>query len=70
MTDTAQELQQEPATRSRQFRTIVITVAVLAVLLGGLFVWRMVRTQPAGGWAQPATPVVATVLTARSAVIA
>lgn len=40
-------------------RTIIITVAVLAVLLGGLFLWRGLRAGPAQQWQQQAVPVAA-----------
>ncbi len=46
-------------TTAPQMRTIIITIAVLAILLGGLFLWRSLRTGPAQEWQQQAVPVAA-----------
>lgn len=51
--------------RGRQWRAILITVAVLALVLGGLFLWRSVRAGPAQGRQQQAVPVAAMRLTPR-----
>ncbi|HWJ70527.1 MAG TPA: efflux RND transporter periplasmic adaptor subunit [Sphingobium sp.] len=42
-----------------QRRTIILTLAVLAILLGGLFLWRYVRAGSAQPWPQQAVPVAA-----------
>lgn len=46
-----------------QLRTIIITVVILALLFGGIFLWRTLRLGQQPGWDQPATPVAATVVT-------
>lgn len=42
-----------------QLRTIILTVVVLALILGGLFLWRTLRTGSAQGWQQQVTAVAA-----------
>lgn len=54
---------QSPPQRERApahpVRTLLLTVLALAILLGGLFLWRMSRLGHAQGWAQQALPVAA-----------
>lgn len=44
---------------AQQLRPIALTVIALAVLLGALFLWRMLRSGPAQGWQQQAVAVAA-----------
>jgi multidrug efflux system membrane fusion protein len=50
---------------ARQLRSIILTIIVLAVVLGGLFWWRGLRSAPTQGWAQEALPVAAMVVRAQ-----
>ncbi|MGL1255070.1 hypothetical protein ACSTLX_25325, partial [Vibrio parahaemolyticus] len=46
-------------------RTIGITAAVLAAILAGLFLWRMVKNNQVTGWQQQDVAVTAVVATPR-----
>jgi multidrug efflux system membrane fusion protein len=46
-------------------RTLLITILVLALILSGLFLWRMSRSGPAQNWQPQATPVAAAVVVPR-----
>lgn len=65
MTETTPDFLAHDEGRGRQWRAILITVAVLALVLGGLFLWRTLRAGPAQGWQQQAVPVAAMHLTPR-----
>ncbi|MBZ6379579.1 efflux transporter periplasmic adaptor subunit [Pacificimonas flava] len=49
----------------RQSRTILVTVVLLALVLGGLFLWRAARTDPGQPPEQQPVPVAATIVTPR-----
>lgn len=65
MTDSVHDVPAQERAPAPALRTIVITIVVLAVLLGGLFLWRTLRNGQGQGWQQQAVPVAATVVTAR-----
>lgn len=65
MTETTSDFLTQDEGRGRQGRAILITVAVLALVLGGLFLWRSLRAGPTQGWQQQAVPVAAMRLTPR-----
>lgn len=50
---------QLPASRPRAWKPLGITALILALLLAGIFGWRMIRTAPASMPAQPPLPVAA-----------
>ena len=49
----------------RQSRTILVTVVLLALVLGGLFLWRAARTDPGQPPERQPVPVAATIVTPR-----
>lgn len=49
----------------RQSRTILVTVVILALVLGGLFLWRAARTDPGAPPARQPVSVAATLVTPR-----
>jgi len=49
----------------QQLRAVIITIIVLAVVLGGLFLWRSLRSGQGQDWHQQATQVAATVVNPR-----
>lgn len=65
MTDSVHDVAERDAAPRPQRRTIILTVAVLAILLGALFLWRTLRSGQGEGWQQQATPVAAVVVDAR-----
>jgi len=50
---------------ARHVRPIILTIVILAVVLGGLFWWRALRLAPAQSWSREALPVAAMVVQAR-----
>ncbi|EZP66672.1 efflux RND transporter periplasmic adaptor subunit [Altererythrobacter sp. H2] len=58
-----QELPERSRFGGSQTRTLIVTLVILAVVLGGLFLWRTMRTGQQQGWQQQATSVAATVVT-------
>ncbi|WP_097091786.1 efflux RND transporter periplasmic adaptor subunit [Novosphingobium sp. Chol11] len=65
MTDSVHDIPERDRSARPQPRTIIITVIVLVVLLGGLFLWRTLRSGQGQGWQQQAVPVAATLVSAR-----
>jgi multidrug efflux system membrane fusion protein len=65
MTDSIRDLPERDRSPVHQTRAIIVTVLVLAVLLGALFLWRAVRKDRGHGWQQQAVPVAAAVVEAR-----
>lgn len=65
MTDSVHDLPMEEHRSSSQLLAIVITVVVLATLLGGLFFWRSLRNSQGQGWQQGAVQVAAAVVRSR-----
>jgi len=65
MTEASPEFLAQEDGRGRQWRAILITVAVLALVLGGLFLWRTLRAGPGQAWQQRAVPVAAMRVTPR-----
>jgi len=65
MTDSVHDIPERERPSSLQLRTIVVTIIVLAALLGGLFLWRTLRSGQGQGWQPQAVPVAATVVAAR-----
>lgn len=65
MTDPSATAPERGTVPAHQLRTIVGTVIVLALILGGLFLWRMARSGPAQNWQAQALPVAATVVDPR-----
>jgi len=65
MTEASPDFLTQEESRGRQWRPILITVVVLALVLGGLFLWRTLRAGSAPGWQQQAVPVAAMRVTPR-----
>lgn len=65
MSDAARDMPAPEKGSGRQLRTILITVVVLIAVLGGLFLWRTLRSGRQQSWPQQATAVAATVVQPR-----
>lgn len=65
MTDSLHDIPEQDRSKRPQTRTIILTIIVLVLLLGGLFLWRTLRSGQGQGWQQQAVPVAAAVVTPR-----
>ncbi|MBT2245935.1 efflux RND transporter periplasmic adaptor subunit [Sphingobium sp. BHU LFT2] len=65
MTDPLHDIPEQDRSKRPQIRTIIITLVALAVLLGGLFLWRSIKTGQGQGWQPQAVPVAAVVAAPR-----
>lgn len=65
MSDSLHDIPDQEPVRHGQTRTIIVTVIVLVLLLGGLFLWRSLRSDQGQGWQQQAVPVAATLVAPR-----
>lgn len=65
MTDSVHDIPAPEASSRPQIRTIIITVIVLALLLGSLFAWRTLRSGQGQAWQPQAVPVAAAVVSPR-----
>ena len=59
MTDSVHDIPPADQPARTRLRAIVMTVAALAVILGGLFLWRTLRNGQQAGWQPQAVPVAA-----------
>ncbi|EQB11116.1 efflux RND transporter periplasmic adaptor subunit [Sphingobium lactosutens] len=65
MTDSLHDIPEQDRSTRPQTRTIIITLVALAVLLGGLFLWRSIKAGQGQGWQPQAVPVAAVVAAPR-----
>jgi multidrug efflux system membrane fusion protein len=65
MTDSVHDLPAQEGSSRPEARTIIITVIVLVLLLGGLFLWRSLRNGQGPAWQPQAVPVAATIVSPR-----
>ncbi|WP_340265686.1 efflux RND transporter periplasmic adaptor subunit [Sphingobium mellinum] len=65
MTDSLHDIPPPLPTSRPQGQTIILTVIVLAAILGGLFLWRTVKSGQAQHWQQQAVPVAVAVVAPR-----
>lgn len=66
-TDTFEQWDDKEQDKSRSRRTLILTILILALILGGLFAWRMIRTATGDAGQAPATQVAAMVVVPQDA---